>query len=515
VADAPTKDTLPLTEERATSTRGKVAPDDRAQEEAFIQGQLKRAGEESDALSRFEQSSVSAEDREQAPVEKAIDALMQDESNLRAPPSQAAKMKFTSPPDGYNSQGVQSLGFALVAAAVIGGIASRGNWQAATAPLIGALQGWHDGDIERHQRGVEDFERQFKIAMEHDQQAMKEYEDLLRSKNTSINMMIRRSQEIAARHGHDAIRANAMQRSIDGIMTTVGAHQQLLTRLDVEKQSFMQQYGSASRSAAGQMAAGPGWNLLDEDGKWLVGATQFNGWDRFSNLVSGHWGANNAPMVNDMAHRLKAAGVSPEDISANHFGQAVFQSLQRNVGARRIAVERLTNTIKTLEPRVAALTNKVNGFGPRWENATSNALTTWLTAKGRTADVTELNSVVNAVSLMVQEARVMPGSNAQMHATTQLHAAEIMGPTMSIEAMRGAIAAANAIINAETQALKDMQQQLRGEQVSMGSGIWPTPGEPSAAAPAPVPAAPAASSSASAAPGYEGQSAAEDFMNQK
>lgn len=123
----------------------------------------------------------------------------------------------------------QGLSYALIGLAMIGGIKSKGNWLGVADTLNGAMKGFIEGNHELAKKNADDYDKQFKAAMAHDQQYQRQTEDILKSRNMSINQKNTQLRILAAEHGDEATLAELRMKSIDGTIKTLSAQKTALT----------------------------------------------------------------------------------------------------------------------------------------------------------------------------------------------------------------------------------------------------------------------------------------------
>lgn len=109
----------------------------------------------------------------------------------------------------------EGLSWGLLAMAMIGGIASKGDWMGVSASLNGALKGYLEGNQQRAQKEFEDYKTKFNAAMAKHNSEVEEYENILSSKKLTINEISQRIENIARKYNRETMLQAAKQKSID------------------------------------------------------------------------------------------------------------------------------------------------------------------------------------------------------------------------------------------------------------------------------------------------------------
>jgi hypothetical protein len=190
---------------------------------------VKSAGDRQAALDASRTSTAAAREKELAPMEAGVNAQIGELSKVQ-PPKQTPLPTYEPKPP-VDAKEYQQLSMGLIAMAMIGGIASKGNWMGASASLNGALKGYMEGNQQAAEREYKDYQTKFKEAQAKSQAEQKEFEDILQNKRLSINDMLTQVKVAAAKYGRDDVRAEAEQKSIDGIWRRVEAMDATIARI--------------------------------------------------------------------------------------------------------------------------------------------------------------------------------------------------------------------------------------------------------------------------------------------
>jgi hypothetical protein len=126
------------------------------------------------------------------------------------------EMPTHKPEPIVNPEDYKNLGYSLLAMTLIGGAISK-NWGGASAALDGALKGWVEGDKINAKKKYEDYKLKFNEAMKKQEQANKEFDDILAKKNIPIQQMFTELKIAAAKWGREDMKFAAEHRDIQGV----------------------------------------------------------------------------------------------------------------------------------------------------------------------------------------------------------------------------------------------------------------------------------------------------------
>jgi len=204
-------------------------------------------------LDAAQKAAADAREKELAPLEAGIAQA----EGAPLPPREKVEMPTWERPK-VDPQQFQQTAMSLLAMALIGGVASKGNWMGASSSLQGAMEGYAEGNQEKAQQAFEDYKAKFAEAKEHEQQANKEMEDILRDRTTSINQKIALYKAAAAKYDRQDARLQADQRSIDGMWKALESRKSSLDRLEAQNQRFTVNLDFKETQAARKAAGGGG-----------------------------------------------------------------------------------------------------------------------------------------------------------------------------------------------------------------------------------------------------------------
>lgn len=183
----------------------------------------KRQGELSDSQRQI------AEGREKTlvPIEQQISQRLAEPDPQR-PKTELPEFK---PKPIINAKDYEALSYGLIAMAMIGGVASQGKWLEVSGTLNGALEGYMKGNIQVAQTRYEDFDQQFRGAMAKEQQANREFEDILKNKRMRIQDQISQYRIVAAKYDRQDALVAAQSRSLDAMWRSLESRKTSMFRL--------------------------------------------------------------------------------------------------------------------------------------------------------------------------------------------------------------------------------------------------------------------------------------------
>lgn len=132
----------------------------------------------------------------------------------------------------------QDFGSMLLAMAAIGGAASKGNWLGVSSALNGSMQGYLDGRHELADKDYKDYQTKFQAAVQKDNQALKEYQNVLQNRKLSLGEMFTQFQIVGAKYDQqDAVMA-ARQKNLDAMWKAVESRRGALERLQMQHETL-------------------------------------------------------------------------------------------------------------------------------------------------------------------------------------------------------------------------------------------------------------------------------------
>jgi hypothetical protein len=150
----------------------------------------------------------------------------------------------------------------------------------------------------------------------------------------------------------------------------------------------------------------------------------------------------------------------------NKADMAANAAALKNTSVREAAVERIVAPVKELQAKIITLTEKLNAkYGSQWVNEKLNDLTS---KYGNDPDLAELSNLVFAVGREYVTATTMPGSNAQMHISSDENAEKMMNRNMPPAMLSGALKGINEDIEASRKGLSDERKRLLGQAADIG-----------------------------------------------
>lgn len=246
------------TVEQASNQPGAAAPDIDRQIKAAdtdlagIQDQQRVTREAADSRRKTMESDLQTQ-------ETAVRSAMSDLSNAAAhPPAQTPKPEVPSGPI-IDAKQYEGLAYGLLAMGLIGGIAGNQRWNGVLSSLNGALEGYAKGAKENAQKDYQDYKLKFDAAVKYEDQANREFENVLRNKSMSINEQTTMLRILAQKYERfEALQAvnernfAALQQSVekrkDSLLQTKLKHEDMQDQLAQRRE--MAEEARADRAAA-------------------------------------------------------------------------------------------------------------------------------------------------------------------------------------------------------------------------------------------------------------------------
>lgn len=180
------------------------------------------------ALADTQAKTAAARDATLAPMEGQITA----ELGKPVPERPKSQIPTFKPEPVIDAKEYEQLSYGLIAFAMIGGVASKGKWLEVGSALNGAMTGYLQGNQEVAAKRYKDYETGFKGALAKEQQANREFEDVLKNRQLKIQDMISQYKVIAAKYDRQDARAAAESRSIDGMWKALESRKTAMAKLE-------------------------------------------------------------------------------------------------------------------------------------------------------------------------------------------------------------------------------------------------------------------------------------------
>lgn len=431
---------LATTESEATASRAREA-DALGKKEAALKGPMESARADTEALGKA--------------------------TSQPLPKSEAAELNYT--PQHLSAEEMNKFSWGLLAMAMVGGAAAKGNWLGVSTSLKGAMQGILQGDYNRYQDGLQDFKTKFATAHSHDQDALERMRETIENKNLSLNAKLQGVRLLADEYDMPVMRAAAETKSLDGVAnqlrSQILANERLLESHD--------------KTIAGIEARGAQLTpiKLNDNAQRVYSAivAQTGGKSDITKPLQGRYGRNAAPLFEKMVDEILAAnpGATPEDVAADLVAGGVrFQgtiAAYRQGLNRQAAVDRLTLSVGGMEKKVIEAAKSLGLSESVALNSTLNGIRKQFGDRA----YQKLKTEVLATSRQYIEAVTMPGSNAQMHASAQDAADSLVNPDMPLSAILGAFEGMNEEIGVTSGNLHDINEKLLGKLGQSGLITFP------------------------------------------
>lgn len=178
----------------------------------------------------FDRQAKIGEEREKtlAPMEQAITQKLGEPM----PERQKVDVPQFQPKPIVDAKEYENLSYGLIAMAMIGGVASKGKWLEVGEVLNGALDGYLKGNVQVAQKRYRDYDEMFKGAIAKENQANKEFEDILKNRELRIRDQINQYRITAAKYDRQDALAAAQSRSLDAMWRSLESRKSAVGRLE-------------------------------------------------------------------------------------------------------------------------------------------------------------------------------------------------------------------------------------------------------------------------------------------
>ncbi len=126
----------------------------------------------------------------------------------------------------------EALSYGLIAMAMIGGVASQGKWLEVGSVLNGALKGYLEGNELEATKRYKDYDEAFKGAIAAENQANREFEDILKDRHMRIGDQINAYRIVAAKYDRQDALAAVQSRSLDRMWQSLESRKTAMARLE-------------------------------------------------------------------------------------------------------------------------------------------------------------------------------------------------------------------------------------------------------------------------------------------
>ena len=246
-------------------------------------------------------------------------------------------------PPAINPKEANTFVFGMLAMTALATKGGRGNMQMAMAGLAGALQGYKQGAIDKAKEAQAQFEREFRTAMEKQKEANKKYDEIIKSKNMSLNMQLKMIGIQAAADGDEELYLTAKRGEYDKAYKLITQKETMATKLEGEAAKMNKALQAKAAKMGGGSAGGAhGGDATLDDSTLQKMAEQYLAGDRsvFQNLGRGAQSATNVVRLRKMVEKVATErGMSGEQIAKAIAGFEATKSAQRTVGTRLANIE--------------------------------------------------------------------------------------------------------------------------------------------------------------------------------
>lgn len=391
----------------------------------------------------------------------------------------------------------EGLSFALIGMAMVGGLASKGNWLGASYALNGAMKGFIEGNHDLAEKNYKDYEHSFKAAVAKENSYIKETDEVLKAKDLSINQKLTQVRIIASKYDKQDMLIAGRQKSLDGIRKSIEGQRTSILKMQ-ERNDEVQMRVDAQRDAARERAdtmkavaamrnsgggAPPGAGGLSE--KYNADPTYKQQVDFWAKYVAG---GNTLPprfaqsgagkmMFSDIVSKVPQLNSgNPGDIAANKLTMRQMNSEAQKIGTQSASVAIAANELLRFIPLAEKAIDNVHRTGWRPLNSLIQAgENTW--SPDQKELVVANRSVQNAYAQVIQ--RGAPTVHSLAEAEKMLNSAD--SPKVYKAAMKQLVAevkAAEAGLVDAASALRERAKNMGTEAPSRRAGDSKAPAPP-------------------------------------
>lgn len=315
-----------------TSLTPKTSPLVQGQLESITQQEqqlVERQGE----LSQRMETTAGEREKTLAPMEAELQKQIAEPYPTR-PHTELPQFK---PQPIVNAKEYEALSYGLLAMAMLGGVASQGRWLEVGSALNGALEGYLKGNLQNAQKRYEDYETQFKGAVAKEQQANKEFEDILTNKKLRLADQMNLYKIAAAKYDRQDALAAAQSKNYDAMWKSLESNKTALLKI-------MDHNELVGATLAAKLNAGGGAGLSERytsDPAYKKNVDFWAGLIKQGGSLPPRFAQSGAGkmMMPDILQVVPTLGSGkPEDIAANKLTVRELTSAAQKVGTQSASV---------------------------------------------------------------------------------------------------------------------------------------------------------------------------------
>jgi hypothetical protein len=382
--------------------------------------------------------------REEAARDKADTRMTGLQGDLKVAENDLATTPQPDPvplPDPHigevvDKKNLSSAVFAIIGMSLIGAKGGRGNWKMAAAGIDGALKGYKEGSIVKYKEHLDTYKREYDQAIEKERESIKKYNDILKSKEYSINQKMSLINAQAAADGREELMFKAKRKDLTGVMTDIAKLRNNANALDekatanyeklVVAYEKLKEKRDADKAKADAKSAGGETDLENDPKTRRFMAEQYWAGDKsvLQNLGRGAQGSKNITALRKEIATVGAeTGRNAKDLAA---AQAEFQGMtagERTLGTRTANAEMAVAEAQNMKKIVLDASEKFSrtAFMP-----VNTAWKAWQDNTGSTESRdfgASINSYINAYARAVSPTGT-PTVSDKEHAREVLSAAD-------------------------------------------------------------------------------------------
>lgn len=244
-----------------------------------------------------------------------------------------------------DSKDYEQLSYGLIAMAMIGGVASKGKWLEVGDALNGALKGYMEGNQQVAQKRYKDYDESFKGALAKENQANREFEDILKNKHMRIQDQISQYRIVAAKYDRQDALVAAQSRSLDAMWRSLESRKTAAARLQESHDRTQEMMGLRWQALHDKKTAGAGGVGLSEryssDPQYKKNVDYWAKYVQQGNSLPPRFaqsGAGKVMMPDILQVVPTLGGGNPSDMTANKLSQREMTAEAQKLGTQAASV---------------------------------------------------------------------------------------------------------------------------------------------------------------------------------
>lgn len=257
-------------------------------------------------------------EKESGAVETRLKAEQDKTAAMQPPKLENVPDKFVH--KGMSPEELKDATTTLFTLAAIGGAMTRAPMTAALNAFSAGIKGLYQGDHEIFKRESEVFDRNFKIAIAKNREAMDEYKLAFDKHRGNISDLMNEWQIIAKKHGDSVSAVNMERQDIQGMLRQIEAMKRMDDNAEKTRMMFEQQTRRINETERNNRARLDAQAAHEANMRWLLEHKQSTGKLTESEAKSTtNW--NEMHFANEAMTKLASEGITNIPISAQMLGR--------------------------------------------------------------------------------------------------------------------------------------------------------------------------------------------------